>query len=192
MIYNSLRTIVISILYFSAVYSQNTHYNFEPSPNHPFGLPNPEAPPQILDFAPLLGESTCKSVARNPDQTWADTLDMTWRFKYIMNGMAVQDETLKEDGLLAGSIRQYIADSARWFVHFYSSGSPSAVLPAWEGNKNNDGDIILYRPQKAPNGMDGLFKINFTDIDENGFNWLGEWVTPDESITYPVWRIFCD
>jgi len=59
-------------LYFS--YSLNSitaqkNYEYEPSEKHPFGLPNPDAPPQIKDYAPLIGECDCKSTARNPDQT---------------------------------------------------------------------------------------------------------------------------
>ncbi len=108
-----------------------------------------------------------------------------------MNGMGVQDETLKADGKHSGSIRQFIADSTRWYVHYYSSGSPSTVLPAWEGNKNEEGKIVLYREQTAPNGMDGFYKITFSEMDAEGFNWLGEWVTPDESISFPTWKIEC-
>lgn len=166
-------------------------YTYEPSSDHPFGLPNPDAPQQVIDFGPLIGECDCRSVIRKKDQNWADTTDMIWRWKYIMNGMGVQDETLKPDGKHSGSIRQYIADSSRWYVHYYSSGSPATTLPAWEGNKNEKGDIILYREQKAPNGMEGFYKINFTDISEDGFNWLGEWVDTNETFSYPTWKIKC-
>jgi len=171
--------------------AQQELYKYAPSPEHPFGLPNPDAPPQLLDWHPLIGESQCKSVSRNPDQTWADTVDMIWKWKYILNGLAVQDETLKSDGRHGGSLRQYIADSSRWYVHFYNSSRPSPILPAWEGNKNEDGDIILYKDQKAPNGMEGYYKINFTDIENNSFDWLGEWVDKSESISFPTWKIFC-
>ena len=58
-------------------------------------------------------------------------------------------------------------------------------------NKVEDGKIILYRDQKAPNGMEGKYKITFSDITKDGFNWFGEWVTPDESFSYASWYIFC-
>ena len=177
------------LFFFSTfVYCQ---YDFEPSAENPFGLPNPDAPQEILDFAPLIGECNCKSTARNADQTWADPVDMIWRFKYIMNGMAVQDETLKADGKHSGSIRQFIADSTKWYVHYYSSGSPSTILPAWEGNKNKYGNIVLYREQKAPNGMEGFFRLTFSEMNGEGFNWEGAWVSPDESIVFPTWKIDC-
>jgi len=169
----------------------DTTYEYEPSKKHPFGLPHPEAPQQIKDFDPLIGECNCQSIARNPDQTWGDTLSMIWRFKYIMNGFGVQDETLKPDGVYAGSIRQYNIDSAKWYVHSYSSNSAPNTLPAWEGEKTGENTIRLYRPNKAPNGMDGFYRITFYDIGREGFNWLGEWVDTSEAIVFPLWKIFC-
>tara|TARA_Y100000385_G_C13098342_1_gene642786 strand:+ start:3207 stop:3764 length:558 start_codon:yes stop_codon:yes gene_type:complete len=167
------------------------HYQFDLTIENPFGLPNPEAPEQINDYHPLIGNSKCQSIARNQDQTWGDTLQMIWRWKYISNGMAVQDETLKADGMHSGSIRQFIPDSNRWFVHYYSSGSPSTTLPVWEGNKNENGDIILYKEQKAPNGTDGFYKITFKEITNSSFTWLGEWVDAAETFSYPTWKIYC-
>ncbi|WP_222984853.1 YybH family protein [Flagellimonas meishanensis] len=166
-------------------------YDYEPSQEHPYGLPNPEAPSALLDFAPMIGECQCKSETRNPDQTWAAPVDMVWRFKYIMNGMGIQDETLKEDGTYSGSIRQFIPDSTRWYVHYYSHPRPSTTLPTWEGKKTEDGKIVLYREQQAPNGMEGFFRLTFYDMDENGFKWVGEWVDKSESVVFPTWRIDC-
>ncbi|MEM6348197.1 MAG: hypothetical protein AAF927_30225 [Bacteroidota bacterium] len=173
-------------------FAQTNTFDYEASPEHPFGQPNPEAPEQIGDWAPLIGECDCKSVSRNPDQSWAEPVDMVWRFKYIMNGNAVQDETIKADGLHSGSIRQYNADSSRWYVHYYSNSVVSPNLSAWEGNLTEDGQIILYKPQTAPNGMEGFYKITFYEISEQGFKWLGEWVSPDESFKFPAWKIECE
>lgn len=166
-------------------------YSYEPSKKHPFGLPNPEMPKEFLDYAPMIGECDCKSLARIDQNTWTDSVAMTWRFKYIMNGMAVQDETLKADGSHSGSIRQYVPDSSRWYVHYYSSAKPSPVLGAWEGNINEEGDMVLFMEQPAPNGMEGFYKIIFSDISDKGFSWLGQWMSKDKTIVYPTWKIFC-
>ncbi|MBO6795236.1 MAG: hypothetical protein JJ895_15125 [Balneolaceae bacterium] len=166
-------------------------YEYEPSTSHPFGQLNPKAPSEVGDFAPLIGESDCLSESRNQDGTWAEPMPMIWRWKYIMNGMAVQDETLKPDGIHSGSIRQFNADSAAWYVHYYSSSSAVPILPAWEGGKTDEQTITLYREQTAPNGIDGFFKIDFTDMTDDSFNWLGAWVSVDESFSYPTWKISC-
>lgn len=166
-------------------------YEFEPNAEYPFGRPNPEAPQEVKDWAPLIGECDCISVSRGTSQEWGEPTTMLWRFKYIMNGFGVQDETLKADGKHSGSIRQFIADSTKWYVHYYSSNFPSTTLPAWEGTKVSPDSIVLYREQKAPNGMDGYYKIIFSDISNEGFRWLGQWVNTDETIQYPTWKITC-
>lgn len=167
-------------------------YSYEPSVEHPFGMPNPNAPEQIKDFEPLIGECECTSTARGADQQWGEPTSMIWRFKYIMNGKAVQDETLKEDGIHSGSIRQFNPDSAKWYVHYYSTRGIPNTLPTWEGSKKEDGNIMLYRDSPSPNGDPGYYRITFYDISENGFNWIGEWVDKTESIQYPLWKITCE
>ncbi len=186
----SMGLLLLSLFLFKGLQGQDT-YMYEPSEENPFGTFHPKMPDEIRDWAPMIGECNCKSISRINQTAWGDTVNMIWRFKYIMNGMAVQDETLKEDGLHSGSIRQYIPDSAQWYVHYYSSGTPSTVLSTWEGNKQENGDIVLYREQKATNGMDGYYKINFYNISEDGFDWRGEWVSKDESFSYTTWKIFC-
>jgi len=183
-----LRIVGLSFILLSQI--TFAQYSFEPSSAHPFGQPNPEAPKEILDYAPLIGTSNCKSIARKPDQTWGDTIHMQWTFKYIMNGTAVQDMTLKEDGGHSGSIRQFIADSSKWYVHYYSNRLPTTPLSTWEGGKRGD-SIVLYKDQKAPNGMDGFFRITFNNISKKGFNWLGEWVDSAQKIQFPTWKIYC-
>lgn len=132
--------------------AQQLSFPFEPLAENPFGLPNPKANPAIKDFAPMIGLCNCVSQARNADQTWAEPEAMTWRFKYIMNGMAVQDETLKANGVHSGSIRQFNSDSLKWYVHYYTSSAAVATLPAWEGNVTAEKDkVVLYKEQKAPN-----------------------------------------
>jgi len=164
---------------------------YEPNQEYPYGRLNPDAPEETADFNLLIGTCDCKSVSRNSDGTWQDTVKMEWQFKYIMNGTAVQDEVWRENGMMAGSIRQYNADSAKWYVSYYSSTVVPASLPAWSGAKNQDGNIVLYRDQKAPNGANGFSRLTFFDISPDGFNWKGEWIAEDESVIYPFWKIFC-
>ena len=171
-------------------YSLYGQYLYEPSPEHPYGLPHPDAPEQIKDYQPMIGKCDCTSLRRDQEGKWLEPESMTWEFKYILNGMGVQDQTLKEDGGHSGSIRQYLTDSSQWYVHYYSTTFPTTTLSTWSGGKvyNN---IILYKDQTAPNGMEGKYKITFSEISELGFNWLGEWVNLDESFKYPTWKIKC-
>lgn len=185
-----MKIVLFFAIAFSISYPVHSQNEYEPSAINPYGLPNPKAPSEILDYQDIIGICDCKSNTRNQDGIWAESVDMTWEFKYILNGLAIQDQTLKNDGAHSGSIRQFIAKDERWYVHYYSSISPSTKLATWEGGKKEN-DIVLYKDQKSPTGTDGKYKITFSNISKDGFNWLGEWVTIDESIIYPTWKIQC-
>ncbi|MEZ4795833.1 MAG: hypothetical protein R2785_01575 [Flavobacteriaceae bacterium] len=186
-----MKTTFSNFLFLFSTLILSAQYSYEPSEEFPYGRPNPDAPKQIKDFDPMIGECNCKSTAKNQDETWADSVDMIWRWKYIMNGMAVQDETLKEDGTHSGSIRQFNVDSSRWYVHYYTTKTASTILSAWEGNKKENGNIVLYREQAAPNGMNGFYRLTFYDISKSGYKWIGEWVDKTESVVFPTWKIVC-
>lgn len=177
------------IIYFLLSFTAFAQYEYEPSEEFPFGKPNPEAPEQIKDYALMIGECNCKSSSRKPDGNWSEEIDMVWRFKYIMDGKAVQDETLKVDGVHSGSIRQFDTNN-KWYVHYYSTKGTPKTLPAWEGKKEN-GKITLYREQKAPNGTEGFYRLSFYNISKKGYHWIGEWVNKNETIIYPTWKIEC-
>ncbi len=181
---------LLSFVIFAGAQVPDSITMYDVSVKFPFGQLNPAAPPETANFSELIGTCNCKSLTRNPDQTWADTTTMLWTFKYIMNGMAVQDEVWRPDGRYAGSIRQYQADSASWVVSYYSFPSVPWTLGTWHGNRTND-QIILYKPQPAPNGLEGFYKITFSEIKKSGFNWTGEWVNAEETIKFPTWLIFC-
>ena len=185
-----MKILLLPLALLVTMVSASAQYAYETSDSHPFGRPNPNAPREIRDYEPIIGQSSCTSKTRNPDGTWQESVDMSWEFRYIMNGMAVQDHVLKADGRHAGSIRQFNPDSSRWYVHYYVTGSTPAQLPAWGGGME-DSNIILYRDQKAPNGMSGDYRITFQDITDQGFEWRGDWVSKDRSIVYPSMTISC-
>ncbi len=164
--------------------------SFEPALQQPYGKLNPQAPPQVADFDPMVGVCDCRSLSRNPDGSWQDTTNMVWQFKYVLNGTAVQDEVWR-DGNYASSIRQYHADSAQWIVTYYSFPFVAYKPGVWYGNKQDDGSIVLKQPQVAPNGMNGVSTLTFYEISSEGFNWKGEWIKDDGTVTYPFWRIWC-
>ncbi|MEQ8361576.1 MAG: hypothetical protein RIF39_01805 [Cyclobacteriaceae bacterium] len=166
-------------------------FKYEPTEAYPFGRPHPDAPEQIKDYKMLIGLSDCKSLTRNNEGEWRkDSIDVIWKFKYIMNGMAVQDETLKADQTHTSSIRQFNKDAGKWYVAFFSSAAPVNASTSWEGGMVGK-EIILSKEQKAPNGMEGFHKITFYDISKDGFNWKGEWINTAETFTYPTWYLFC-
>lgn len=179
------------VLLFNTAAIADTQYPNEVSDIHPFGIKHPNAPEQLSQFEPLIGLSDCSSQRQGQDGKWAEPTPMTWRFKYIMDGMAIQDETLKADGNHSGSIRQFNPEQQKWHVHYYASSTPSPSLSSWTGVKQEDGNIVLYKPQLAPNGMAGFSRLTFYDITNTSYKWIGEWVDESEKVTFPFWKIDC-
>jgi len=174
-----------------AAKAQSTKYAYEVSPQNPYGKLNPDAPSEVADYELLIGTCDCLSYSKNLDNgTWAPPVNMEWTFKYIMNGTAVQDGTLKSDESHAGSIRLYQPDSAKWYIHYFNIKKPTSVLAVWSGGNKGD-EIVLLQQQKAPNGLDGFYKIRFYDISERGFSWIGAWTTPNESFVIETLKIEC-
>ena len=179
----------VLLLIYGALAAQPGQY--EPSDKNPFGLKNPDAPPQLSDYDKLIGTSICKSINRNLEGVWQDTVSMKWTFRYIMDGTAIEDVTIKDDGAHGMSIRQYRPDSAKWYVTYFSRNNPPNVASVWSGNATESGEILLEKNQSAPNGLKGISQLKFSKINEEGFNWEGSWIGIDTAIVFPFWRIHC-
>ena len=39
--------------------------------------------------------------------------------------------------------------------------------------------------------MDGFYRLTFSDINSEGYQWAGEWVSKDETVVFPTWKISC-
>ncbi len=187
---NTIKLSFLFVLMPFLVLSQNAE-NYDVSQSQPFGKANPKAPAAIDDYAFLIGECDCLSTQRNQAGVFQDTLKSKWTFKYILNGMAIQDETLKSDGSSSSSIRQFNADSAKWYVTYFSGAVASASPTTWAGDAKKGNNMVLFAPQKAPNGIDGDSRLTFYEISEKGFRWKGEWISKDGTIVYPFWMIDC-
>ena len=168
-----------------------TTFEYADSKDFPYGKPNPNAPAQIKDYEPMIGTCDCLSYRRGADGNWLEGVATQWTFKYIMNGMAIQDFTLKADGGHSGSIRQYSTDSSQWNVHYYSSSSTASVpLSMWTGNLETD-KIVLYMDQPSPQGVAGYSRLTFFNWSDEGYQWIGEWVDTNGTIVFPFWKIDC-
>jgi hypothetical protein len=186
----SFLTIILSMIFFLPISGQSQIDQYEASEAFPFGQRNPAAPDQIDDFAPMIGICDCKSLRRNSDGSWQDTIDLVWKFKYVLNGTAIQDQTWAE-GIYATSIRQIQPDSALWVVGYNSYPTVNFSPKPWIGKKEGD-DIVLKLNQAAPNGMEGVSRLTFSAIRSEGFHWTGEWVSEANNIVFPFWYIWCE
>jgi len=161
---------------------------YEPSSEHPFGRPNPEAPEQLVQFAFMIGKNDCSEERLNNATGDWDSSTRTWDAYYYMNGNAIRD-TGRSGGATNGNIRIFDRGAQEWAVTFFSQ--PTYGTGVWRGGMEGD-RMVLKLPQKAPGtDLDGFSRLTFSNISASGFNWDGEWVSADGSVVFPFWRIRC-
>jgi hypothetical protein len=166
---------------------------YKVSKEFPYGKINPKAPKELAEYAELIGKCDCKSMRKNAQGTFTDTVNTVWEFRYIFNGMAIQDESWKEGGRNGSSIRQFNSDSLQWYVTYFASANANPTPKTWTGEVQKEkGDIVLKAAQKAPNGLDGFSVLRFYEISESGFKWLGQWEDPTGKYKFPFWKIVCE
>ncbi len=161
---------------------------YEPSPQHPFGRANPDAPPELAQFDFLVGMNDCvEQRINNATGEWVEGV-RSWDAHYYMNGFAIRDSGMS-GAITNSNIRVYDTASGEWAVTFFST--PAYSSGTWRGNME-DGNMVLRQAQKAPGtDFDGFSTLTFSNVSDRGFDWSGEWVSEDGSVVFPFWRIQC-
>ena len=161
---------------------------FEPSEEFPFGRPNPDAPPELAQFAFMVGRNDCSEERLNSATGEWENSTRTWDAAYYLNGYAIRDSG--RSGLANnGNIRLFDSESGQWVVTFFSM--PNFGSGIWRGGMEGK-NMVLRQPQKAPGtDLDGVSRLTFSGISSSSFDWDGEWVSADGSVVFPFWKIRC-
>ena len=170
-------------------------FEYEPSAAHPFGRPNPAAPPELADFAFMIGRNDCTDSRRQPNSDdWVEG-ERTWDAQYTMNGFAIID-TGGSGGAANGNMRVYDPATSQWQVTFFSM--PAYSSGVWAGGRVDAPDtaagyvLVLKQDIPAPGTQfAGDSTLTFSEISDSGFEWRGEWISKDGSVIYPFRRISC-
>jgi len=173
----------------SGAQSRPGEMEFEPDADFPFGRANPNAPPQLQQFAFMIGRNDCREERlSNATGEWVEGY-RTWDAYYFMNGNAIRDSG-RSGAATNGNIRVYDAASGQWHVTYIST--PVYGTGTWSGSMV-EGRIELEQPQKAPGtDIDGVNRLTFYDIQGSSFRWKGEWASLDNSIVREFWRMECE
>lgn len=134
---------------------------FAPSPAHPFGRPNPAAPPQLAQMAFMVGEFDCVDEIRQRDGSRL-RFKAIWNARYFLNGFGIQDEYWTPT-FFTSNVRIYDPSTAQWKITFFRM--PGYQSGVWEGGP--EGDAMIFRSGGRTDGP-GLTFHNITDA---GFDW---------------------
>jgi len=161
---------------------------YDPSPQYPFGRPNPDAPSELAEFHFMVGQNKCVEERRNSSNGDWISASRSWDAHYYLNGFAIMDSGHSGKSW-NGNLRAYDVNNNEWHVTFFSM--PVYSSGVWKGLKEGN-KIVLKQPQKAPgSGVEGVSRLTFSNISDAGFEWIGEWVSSDGSVVYPFWKISC-
>lgn len=146
---------------------------YEPSPAYPFGRANPEAPPEIEQFAFLIGAFDCTDQIRQQDGSWI-SFPAVWNAYYFLDGYGIQDKYWAPT-FSTSNIRIFDPAKQKWVVTFFQM--PGYQSSVWEGVKDEDRMVMRPPGQETGSGL------TFYNISPGGFDW--------RSGDNPGWKSSC-
>ncbi len=144
-----------------------------------FGIANPRAPEELLQFAFLIGRWSCQAKVKNTEGVW-HTARAEWVGRFILDGYAIADEYRMTDAsgeviVLGMNFRSYDAAKQRWnvkWLHAQSGTWTDLVSERFGGIAISDGTISYAFPE--PMAHTAYSRATYTNISPTHFTWIGE------------------
>jgi len=146
------------------------------------GQINPDAPPETAQFGRLAGIWDVDMAIRQDDGSWpkpGEGLKAEWRFRYILDGWAVQDDWIappsevpveKGPRQLGTNIRIYDPAAGKWRIAWISN--TQKTLSTLEAVAEGEQAERMVLTGKHPSGH--TQRVTFFDIGEDHFEWTLE------------------
>lgn len=141
--------------------------------------PNPKAPPELAQFAFVIGEWRCDARVKEEGGTW-QSYPATWVGRYILDGHVIADEyrmTNQTGELIVHGMnfRSYSIERKTWVMRWLN-GTGSFWL---ELGAENRGGVRVTPKTITFNFIDtfapdALTRVTFSNITESHFTWSGE------------------
>ncbi len=156
------------------------------------GRLNPSAPPETEMLGQLAGIWLVEQTVRNRDGSWSDKKTYAeWRWYYILDGHAVQDDWIapppddtssKAPRFFGTNIRIYTPEEKQWMMAWIdTSGRRLATYTAV-----NEGGKVIMTGHEASGRM---ARNTFYNITKDSFDWMKEWTTDEGKTWFAVSRI---
>lgn len=147
-------------------YTKGTLGKYDPNPEYPFGRPNPKAPPELQQFAFMIGEFNTVEEIRQPDGTWKRSY-ATWNGAYFLNGYGIRDYYWNEqEGFATANLRVFDSKKGEWVVTFFTK--PGFSTGVWTGKKEED-KMVMWKGDETKGS-----RLTFYNITKDGYEWIGE------------------
>jgi hypothetical protein len=144
-----------------------------------YGTPNPEAAPELSQFAFIIGKWRCEARVKGEDGTW-QPYQATWVGRYILDGHVIADEyrmTNQTGELIVHGMnfRSYSIEKKTWVMKWLN-----ATGSFWlELGPEKLGGVRVARKTITFNFIDtfapdALTRVTFSNITESHFTWTSE------------------
>lgn len=172
--------------------SRETLAPYAPEASHPFGRPNPDAPPELKQFDFMVGEFQCVERLLQRDGSWKERRTI-WSARYFMNGYAIQDIHWKP-GVTATNLRFFDAATGKWLVSWFQT-PPYKTAAVFEGAQEGAGSgrTMVMRGQPTTRDEKTVQTIlTFYDIQPDSYQWKAEQLVDGRPQSFgPFWKISC-
>lgn len=144
-----------------------------------YGTPNPSAPPELSQFAFIIGEWRCDVRVKGEDGTW-QTYHATWVGRYILDGYVIADEyqMANQAGELVVhgmNIRSYSVEKNTWIMRWLDGTRSFWVElgPEELGGVHVNPNTITFNliDRFAP---DAISRVTFSNMSADHFAWREE------------------
>ncbi|WP_298899094.1 hypothetical protein [uncultured Psychroserpens sp.] len=149
--------------------------------NYDYGMINPEAPKQTIEFGQLVGLWDCVSKDlvkdENGNEKWY-TNKAFWKWEYILGGHAILNNWWQEDNSPNAVTKEYFAsgvfifnpETALWEITVMNS-RPHKLSSQFQGNRMDD-NLKISDTTKT-------WQITFHNITNDSFQWKYDIVTEE-------------
>ena len=144
-----------------------------------FGTANPNAPPELTQFAFLIGNWRFEATVKMPGGG-SHRFAGTWRGRFVLDGYAIADEYRMMDAagkltVLGVNLRAYDAQKKTWNMKWLNAmqGTWVDLGPEELGGVNVEGGSIRYE-MREPMAAHAYTRATYTPVSEEQFTWRGE------------------
>ncbi|MEZ5957685.1 MAG: hypothetical protein R3C27_10810 [Hyphomonadaceae bacterium] len=147
-----------------------------------YGMLNPSAPPQVSQYAFMIGTFDCHAWYREfRDGHWVEAgeRDAVWTARYVLDGYAIMDEYRDET---SNNVVVRVFDPADnvWRIQ-YARANPTVVRSA--AAREVDGNMVMLTEQVSPSGHTYSERVTFHPLADGVYRWTQEVVySPTSSV----------
>jgi hypothetical protein len=144
-----------------------------------YGTPHPKAPPELSQFAFIIGNWRCDVRLKGEDGMW-QPYQATWTGRYILDGYVIADEyrmTNQAGELIVHGMnfRSYSTEKKAWIMRWLNAGNSIWL----ELGPENLGGVRVTPKTITFNFIDAiaphaLTRVTFSNISESHFTWSSE------------------